>query len=367
MRIAGFRFTRFEFPRDRVVGDSQVRADKVHLAALELVNDAGISGLGFVQTLLHPLPAEDEIERLFREEAWLEVEGQPAVAVINAVRRPRGGNLRRMTLPFEDAIQQAAWDLVAKEMDLPLWKVLGAKRTRVPTYASGLDFHLSDDDFEAFFKNAAQDGHRAFKIKVGHPDPERDIHRLDLLKKAVGNDVTVMVDANEAWCPKGALRNLNAMEAAGHDIFWIEDPVLRNDFEGLRFIKSECKSTLVNAGEYLDISGKRSLLQAGALDILNVHGNFSEVMRLGWLASDMGIPISVGNTFLEIGINAALALPDTAWIEFSYQNFSHLVETTFEMRDGFMWGSEEPGHGLALRKQAQILDRPKEQFRAVTA
>ena len=266
-----------------------------------------------------------------------------------------------MTLPFEDAIQQAAWDLVAKRMELPLWRILGARRRQVPTYASGLDYHLPDDEFGAFFARAAQDGHRAFKIKVGHPDLERDIHRLDLLKKAVGTDVTVMVDANEAWCPKTALRSLNAMEAAGHDIFWVEDPVLRNDFDGLRFIKANCKSTLVNAGEYLDISGKRSLLQAGALDILNVHGNLSEVMRIGWLAADMGVPITVGNTFLEIGLNAALALPDTAWMEYSYQNFAHLVESTFEIRDGSLWGSDNPGHGLVLR--SPIIPQTQQEWR----
>jgi L-alanine-DL-glutamate epimerase-like enolase superfamily enzyme len=53
-------------------------------------------------------------------------------------------------------------------------------------YASGLDFHLSDEEFERLFAQAAAQGFRAFKIKVGHPDFERDLHRLAILKKVIG-------------------------------------------------------------------------------------------------------------------------------------------------------------------------------------
>src|SRR5215217_885205 len=101
MQIVDFQITRFQFPRDRVIGDSQVRADDVHLATLELIGEGGQTGLGFMQSLFHPLPAEAEIERTFREECWPSIEGRHAEALAHAVRRPRGGNLRRMTLPFE--------------------------------------------------------------------------------------------------------------------------------------------------------------------------------------------------------------------------------------------------------------------------
>ena len=61
MQITDFRITRFQFARDRVIGDSQVRADDVNVAALELLDDQGNVGLGFVQSLFYPLPAEDEL------------------------------------------------------------------------------------------------------------------------------------------------------------------------------------------------------------------------------------------------------------------------------------------------------------------
>ncbi|TIU44480.1 MAG: mandelate racemase, partial [Mesorhizobium sp.] len=65
MRIAEYRITRYQFARDRTIGDSQVRIDAAHVAALELVAENGLVGLGFVQSLFHPLPDQAEIVRVF--------------------------------------------------------------------------------------------------------------------------------------------------------------------------------------------------------------------------------------------------------------------------------------------------------------
>ena len=127
MRIAGHRITRFQFARDRVIGDSQVRTDAVNVAALELVSDGGLVGLGFMQALFHPLPSQREIVRTFEEEAWPTLAGQSPMALIHRVNRPRGGNQRAFTLPFHEAIQVALWDLAAKQAGLPLHAFLGGQ------------------------------------------------------------------------------------------------------------------------------------------------------------------------------------------------------------------------------------------------
>jgi L-alanine-DL-glutamate epimerase-like enolase superfamily enzyme len=353
MRLVDFRITRFQFLRDRVIGDSQVRADGVNVAAVELIADDGQVGLGFIQSLFHPLPSEAELVRIFREEAWPGLEGKAAASLALGVKRPRGGKIRRLTLPFEEALQQAVWDQFAKAAGMPLWDMLGAGRDRVRAYASGLDYHLDDDAFSALFESAAAQGFTAYKIKAGHPELERDIHRLDLLRRVVGNGATVMIDANEAWSPRQTVANLETMRRAGHEIFWVEDPILRHDFDGLRLLRQACGSTLINSGEYLDASGKRQLLEAGATDMLNVHGHVTDVMRIGWLAAELGVPITMGNSFLEIGVNMALALPEVDWVEYSYQNFDHLVEATYEMRGGYIYGSKAIGHGLVLSESAR--------------
>lgn len=344
--------TRFQFERDRVIGDCQVRADQVHVAAIELMDGAGRAGLGFAQSLFTPLPEEPEIERRFGEEAWPALEGREPASIALAVRRLRGGNLRRMTLPFEEAIQHAVWDLFARQVDQPLWRLLGAERETVPVYASGLDFHLSDHEFTEFFGRAAERGYRGFKIKVGHPELERDLHRLELLRDATSGRGAVMIDANEAWTAQQTIEALRVFERAGHSIYWVEDPLPRDDIDGLRKLR-QLGLCYVNAGEYLDLSGKRRLLEARACDMLNVHGQVSDVMRAGWLANECNVEVTFGNTFLELGVNMALALPGVRWLEYSFQNFDHLVEETFEIKDGKIRGKSMPGHGLRLSSEAR--------------
>jgi L-alanine-DL-glutamate epimerase-like enolase superfamily enzyme len=353
MQIVDYRITRMQFARDRKIGDSQVGTAEVQIAALELIGATQAVGLGFVQSLFFSLPAEAEIDRIFREEAWPGLSGQHPGALVHRVGLTRGGNTRRMSLPFEEAIQQACWDLFAKSVGQPLWRLLGASGDPVSVYASGLDFHLSDDEFAALFGKAAGLGFRAFKIKVGHPDLDRDIHRLDLVKRAVGNDATVMIDANEAWSPRQTIHSLERMRKAGHDILWVEDPTLRNDFAGLKLIRRAIGPSFLNSGEYLDVHGKRRLLEAQATDMLNVHGQITDVMRIAWLAAELGVPVTLGNTFLELGVNLAIALPEVDWLEYSFQNFEHLVEQPYTLRDGKIWGSNSPGHGLVLSENAR--------------
>src|SRR5262249_60663386 len=118
----------------------------------------------------------------------------------------KGGDYR----PFPEGWWIAFGNLRERKVHLPLHTLLASRRNRVKAYASGLDFHLSDDAFQALFAHAAEIGYRAFKIKVGHPEIERDLKRLDLLKRVVPVGSAIMVDANEAWSAKEALTSIDA-------------------------------------------------------------------------------------------------------------------------------------------------------------
>lgn len=353
MRLSSFRITRFQFARDRVIGDCQVRADDINCAAVELLTDDGKIGLGFVQSMFQILPDQVEMERVFRNEVWPALEGRHPAALVHEITRPRGGNRRASLLPFYESVQVALWDLAAKSLDMPLYKLLGARRNRVPAYASGLDFHLSDDDFVKFFAHADAKGYSAFKIKVGGPEVDWDIHRLELLRKTVRKGSKFMIDTNEGWGAKEALNKLDAIRRAGFDILWAEDPILRDDLPGLKMLCDEVSWTMINSGEYLDVRGKRLLMEAGAADVLNVHGHVTDVMRIGWLAADRGVPITLGNTFLDFGVHMACALPEVQWLEFSFQNFEHLVDEPMVIKDGYIYAPDRPGHGLTLSETAR--------------
>lgn len=350
--ITGYRLTPLAFPRDRVIGDSQVRSETAQLVALELIDRNGAVGLGFAQSLFAGLPSRDDVERIFAAEAWPGLEGRHPAALALGLRRARGGTVRTMSFPFAESIQHAVWDLFAKQSGLALWRMLGAERSQVPVYASGLDYHLSDHDFCELFGTARERGFKGYKIKVGHPELERDLHRLDLLRTVTGGNAPVMIDANEAWTAQETIQALRTFERAGHAIYWVEDPIPRDDIDGLTMLRHLGLSR-INSGEYLDLSGKRKLLEARACDMLNVHGQVSDVMRAGWLADEANVEVTLGNSFLEIGVNMALAIPCVRWLEYSFQNFDHLVEAPFAIADGMIHGRDVPGHGLILNEAAR--------------
>ncbi len=355
--IDRFQITRFQFPRARVIGDSQVRSDWHYLAALELFSDDGHVGLGFFGALFFPLPPLSELERVFMAEQWPSLREQSPFALTNRVTRPRGGNIRASI--FHQAIDQALWDLQGKALGLPLYRLLGGTDSRVRAYASGLDFHLPDHAFCQLFEDAVKRGFGAFKIKVGHPDLGWDLRRLALLSETVGSEATIMVDANEAWSPKEAIRRAHAYHQAGFHIYWIEDPCLRNDFAGLRRVIEAVPFSHINSGEYLDLHGKRRLMEERAVDILNVHGTISDTLQAARLAAEYGIPLSLGNTPFELGVHLAAALPEVVSMEYSFQDYDAVIAEPIQFVGGFAIAPDRPGHGLELSEVARVeLARP---------
>jgi len=349
--IDRFTITRFQYPRERPIGDSQVISHFNYAAALELHDSAGRTGTGFFGALFHPLPPRVELTRSFAEEALPDIRGQDPFTLLNRIGRPRGGN-RRGTI-FGTAINQALWDLQAQTLGLPLYRLLGGTRDRVCAYASGLDYHMTDDDFQAFFRAAQARGFSAFKIKVGHPDLAWDLRRIALLLDAVGPDATFMIDANEAWTPKEAIRRAHAFHAAGYTPLWIEDPCLRDDFAGLAQISQAVPFSHVNSGEYLDLQGKAQLLQAGGADLLNIHGHISDSLQAGRLAAAHGIRVTLGNTAHEIGVHLACALPEADWLEYSFHDYDQLIAQPIRFVDGYALAPDRPGHGLVLSDAAR--------------
>lgn len=353
-----WRITRYQFPRSRVIGDSQVRSDMHYLGTLELTSSSGAVGTGFFGALFYPLPPLAELQRTFHTEVWSGLEGQHPVALLNRVGRPRGGNIRSTI--YGQAVDQALWDLHAKEEDLPLYKLLGGSNNRVRAYASGLDFHMTDEEFRTFFAAAAERGFSAFKIKVGHPDLLWDLARLRALVETVGTDATIMVDSNEAWSPKEAIRRAYAYRDAGFTIYWYEDPCLRDDFAGLARVCQEVPFAHINSGEYLDLHGKRMLMEARAVDVLNIHGHITGSMQAGRLAAEYGIPVSLGNTPFELGVHIAAALPEARWLEYSFHDYDQIVEEPIHFEGGYAIAPDRPGHGLMLSEAArEELARPE--------
>jgi L-alanine-DL-glutamate epimerase-like enolase superfamily enzyme len=95
------------------------------------------------------------------------------------------------------------------------------------------------------------------------------------------------------------------------------------------------------------------LLERRAVDILNVHGGISDTWRAAWLAGEYGIGVSLGNTMFELGVHLAAALPEPAWLEYSFQDYDAVVEEPIRFEEGYAIAPDRPGLGLALSESAR--------------
>ena len=350
MLITDFRLHRARIPLDRPIGDSQVLFTEHWMTVLELVTDSGLEGVGFELQQGMPTPGLAVLESQFRYNAWPVLEGGHPLSLALRIGRPRGGNVGAMALPL--AVETALWDLAAKEADLPLYRLLGGSDPRVRAYGSTLDFHLDEAEFRAWLRHFHDAGFGGIKTKVGHPDIGWDLDRLAIAGDEMGDDVDLMVDANEAWSPKEAIRRLRVYQDEGFEIFWIEDPITREDYDGYARLCAAIDSTRINTGEYLGFHGKRRLLECSGVDVLNIHGQVGDSRAAARLAGDHGIPVSLGNTLLEIGVHLAASLPECLYLEFSDLAWNRLAVEPVVFEDGYAIAPDRPGHGITLDRDA---------------
>ena len=257
MVVRDFTLTRFQFPRDRVIGDSQVRVEHCHVGVLELHDS---DGRDRHRLLLQPVPsaaglarARAGVPRGGLAGARRRAPGRPAQPHRPAARRQhprlldplRAGDQPGAVGPARQGAGPAA--LASARRPRSQGPAL-RQRPRFPPLRRGLR--------RAVRAGAARRATAASRSRSAIPTSTGTCTGCALVREAVGDAGPIMVDANEAWSPKEAIRRLRLFLREGFDILWIEDPVLRDDFEGLREIRLAVPEILVNTGEYLGLRGQ---------------------------------------------------------------------------------------------------------------
>ena len=210
----------------------------------------------------------------------------------------KGGN-KGLVNDAIGSIDLALWDLKAKADGEPLWKTLGASTRRVKAYASGIDLCLTDDQIGEFYGSMAAQGVSAGKLKVGL-DRDADLRRIGIMQDALaksGKQPELLIDSNEYWSPKQAIRNIQAIESQ-FEIIWAEEPARRWDYRGLRKVSQGIRAA-VATGENLDDVGEFMPLVANeAVDVLNIGvGNtgVTGAMIIADLAYAFELPVTMMN------------------------------------------------------------------------
>src|SRR3954451_18278704 len=128
------------------------------------------------------------------------------------------------------AVDMALWDLKARRLGQPLWRLLGGHDPRVPCYAGGIDLNLPLDPLLRQTEGFLEKGFRGVKIKVGRPTLAEDVERVRAVRGLLGEGVPLMVDANMRWTAAEAVRAARAFRP--FDPLWLEEPTKPEDVSG---------------------------------------------------------------------------------------------------------------------------------------
>jgi L-rhamnonate dehydratase len=254
----------------------------------------------------------------------------------------------------------ALWDIKGKALGMPVWKLLGGGfRKEIRCYASSL-----------FGATPAATGDKARRfrdlgftaVKFGWApmgsDERTDIALVAEARKGLGDEIDLLIDAGLVWDAKTAIKRARAF--SDYNIFWLEEPLKPDDYEGYRRL-SEATEVRIAAGE--EESSRLSyleLMDQGKIDVVQVDlarcGGFTEAMKIASLAWDRGLPVANHGFTTYINVAAALhwlnAVPNALICEFVAQEGTGLrdllTRQSFVAKDGHLSIPNEPGLGIEL-------------------
>jgi D-arabinonate dehydratase len=308
------------------------------------------------QHLAPMLLGEDarDVERLWEMMFHSNVDlGNRALHVIDLINRA-------ILMQAIAAIDNAIWDALGKHYNVPLYKLLGGYRDRVPVIAIGGYYYPSDPDHAALQKEIAEyqrSGLFGVKLKVGRVEIAEDVRRVRAVRATVGDDFIIACDSNQAWTPEQAIEFCRAV--LPYNIRWIEEPIRWYDqLDGLRAVQQSSSIPVVAGQGEITRFGCRDLIVHGRVDILNVDatiaGGVTEWRRIAAMASAFNVQMA-HHEESQVALHLLASIPHGLYVEI-FPNVErdplwHELQVERPLiRDGYMFVPERPGLGISLNE-----------------
>lgn len=290
--------------------------------------------------------------RLVGQES-LRVEGLWSELYQEALLLGRAGGVMRVL----SALDIALWDLNARTARLPLYQYLGAKTLgRVPAYASG-GYYLPGKTPEKLAQEMEQhvkEGFRAVKMKVGLESVAGERKRIAAVREAIGEDVRLMLDANNAWRDlPTALEYMRCFEP--YNPFWIEEPFSPDDIANHARLARATPVTVatgeIEAGRWrfkdLIEQGASTLLQTDA----TVCGGITEFRRIAAMADSHGLTVAP-HAWHDVHVHLVAATPNATYVEWMPDdhivNFRRVIDRQLVADNGDLLLPKLPGLGFCF-------------------
>ena len=286
--------------------------------------------------------------------------------------RLRDHGQKGLAIEALSAVDIALWDLKGRHLGLPIYRLLGGPlRERVQAYATGF-YRKRDGDPVHYLLAEAEErvaaGFSAIKLKLGFGINE-DVHLCQAVRKAFGDGIGIMVDANHAYDAAAAIQLGRRIEEL--DIGWFEEPVPPEDLSGYREVKAALTMPIAGGEAVFTRWGFRPLLVERAVDILQpdtcAAGGISECKKIADMANAFGIRVNPHVWGTGVALAASLQLiaalphnppalyPVEPLLEFDQSEHPirmAIIEEPIIQRDGWVDIPNRPGLGIDIERQA---------------
>ncbi len=219
------------------------------------------------------------------------------------------------------AVDIAVWDILGKNAGLPVYKMLGAYRDRMPVYSMCGWYYDNDEDLSHYRRQltaAMEQGYPAVKIKVGRYSIEDDERRIRAAFDILGKNRRVMVDANQVFNRNEALRRGRIYQQLG--CFWYEEPLPPQDMEGYATL-AQALDIRIATGENLNTKyAFADLIARRGADVVQPDnrraGGVTEWMEIAAIADGYGLELA-SHGGGATNLNMLLAMPNAIYMETS--------------------------------------------------
>lgn len=335
----------------------------MHAALVKIETDEGITGYGECLVRFVPDVGAGIVEKLLKPV----VVGQDPFNVeliwdkMYQIMRGRGHS-KGFVLEAMSGVDLALWDVIGKTLGQPVHRLLGSYgRTVLEAYASSLLFKPTDQLVREAEGLAAQ-GYKAIKLKVGQ-GVETDLRNVRELRRALGDGVRLMVDANCAYDTLTALDIGRRFEAAG--VAWFEEPVAPENLDGYAKLAQALAMPIAGGESEFNRWAFKELMARNAIDIIQPDlgrcGGLTEARKIAALASAFDVPVAPhtgASSAVEIAaaMQWAASLPNLLTFEHMYPpnplREELLVEPLPVPKEGLVEVPQKPGLGIEIDEKA---------------
>ena len=268
---------------------------------------------------------------------------------------------REALIRISSAVDIACWDIVGKTANLPLYRLFGGYRNKVPCYVTCAYYRDGKDNVELQdeIQMLVEQGHKAFKGKVGGLSLTEDIARMEIVREMIGPDNDLMIDVNRAWDLKTAIEGARLLEPLKP--VWLEEPVRwTDDRRELKLLSQQTNIPLSGGESEITSYGCRAMIEEQAIQILQfdctMFGGFTEGRKLAALCELNHVDVAPHH---DCFIHAPLVAGTPAGrIVESFTDperdplQAELYENPPQIAEGWLTLNEAPGLGLTLSDSA---------------